>query len=301
MSLEFLTWSDWSTSVQVAAPSSDTLAEVVAITRSVMADVALAASRFEPGTDVLRVNAAAGDWVTVSPTMLTLVAEACRVAELTSGLVTPLIGGALIGVGYDRDISLVGGNQVTVVPVTGRWQDIALSGDAVRIPAGSQLDLGASAKAWTADEIARRAHSRLGEPVLASIGGDVAVAGELADGFLIEVAERAEATDADAPSQRIRISDGGVATSTTVIRRWHSTSDVMHHILDPRTALPAVSPYRTASVAAATCSDANAASTAAIIMGEAAPAWLARAGLPARLITGSGDVVTMGNWPDEPA
>jgi thiamine biosynthesis lipoprotein len=51
------------------------------------------------------------------------------------------------------------------------------------------------------------------------------------------------------------------------------------------------------SVAAPTCADANMASTAAIIRGEAALAWLADLGLPARLAAESGAVVTLGGWP----
>ena len=74
---------------------------------------------------------------------------------------------------------------------------------------------------------------------------------------------------------------------------------MLHHILDPRSGLPAAPVWRTASVAAATCVDANAASTAAIIRGEAAPAWLAGLRLPARLVAESGAVVHLGGWPPE--
>ena len=75
--------------------------------------------------------------------------------------------------------------------------------------------------------------------------------------------------------------------------------DVLHHILDPRSGLPAAPVWRTVSVAAATAADANAASTAAIIRGEAALAWLTGLGLPARLVAESGAVVTLGGWPPE--
>jgi thiamine biosynthesis lipoprotein len=74
---------------------------------------------------------------------------------------------------------------------------------------------------------------------------------------------------------------------------------VLHHILDPRTGLPAASPWRTVSVAAATCVDANTASTAAIIKGAGAAAWLADRSLPARLVTTSGAVHTVAGWPAE--
>jgi FAD:protein FMN transferase len=75
---------------------------------------------------------------------------------------------------------------------------------------------------------------------------------------------------------------------------------VLHHILDPRTGLPAEPVWRTVSVAAGTCADANAASTAAVVRGRRALAWLAGLGLPARLVDATGVVLTVAGWPEEP-
>ena len=85
------------------------------------------------------------------------------------------------------------------------------------------------------------------------------------------------------------------------MRRWRRRGGDAHHIVDPRTGAPAVEHWRTVSVAAPTCVDANIASTAAIVLGPAAPAWLADAGLPARLVTVSGAVETTAGWPAEQA
>lgn len=297
--MELLEWDAWSTQVQIGADSPAGLERLARITREVMEMVTIAASRFEPGTDVLRVNECAGSWVDVSETMIELVRESVRVAEITNGLVTPLIGRALLGIGYDRDISDVGGATVTVFEVERDWHRIECDANRIRIPTNSMLDLGASAKAWTSDRVAERAWAELGEPVLVSIGGDIAVRGEPVGGFLVEVSERHVRHEEDAPDQRIRIHDGGLATSTTVVRRWRSDNAVMHHIIDPATALPAQGAFRTATVAAATCADANAASTAAIIMGETAIGWLSAAKLPSRLVTNDGEVITVGDWPVE--
>jgi FAD:protein FMN transferase len=92
---------------------------------------------------------------------------------------------------------------------------------------------------------------------------------------------------------------GGLATSSTAARRWRRGGDVLHHILDPHTGLPAPAVWRTVSVAAASCTDANIASTAAVIRGRAAPAWLTGLGLPARLVADDGHVQTCGGWPAE--
>ena len=102
------------------------------------------------------------------------------------------------------------------------------------------------------------------------------------------------------PYALIAIRDGGLATSSTAARRWQRGGDVLHHILDPRTGLPAEPVWRTVSVTAGSCADANAASTAAVIRGHRAPGWLTRLGLPARLIDATGAVFTVAGWPRDP-
>jgi thiamine biosynthesis lipoprotein len=73
----------------------------------------------------------------------------------------------------------------------------------------------------------------------------------------------------------------------------------MHHIVDPRTGAPVASCWRTVSVAAASCVEANAAATAAIVKGEDALEWLERAALPARLVRRDGSVARTSAWPEE--
>jgi thiamine biosynthesis lipoprotein len=71
----------------------------------------------------------------------------------------------------------------------------------------------------------------------------------------------------------------------------------MHHIIDPATGQPVAGPWRTATVAAATCVDANIASSAAIVKGVGAPTWLEAMGLEARLVDRQGRVRRVGSWP----
>ena len=95
------------------------------------------------------------------------------------------------------------------------------------------------------------------------------------------------------------ITSGGLATSSTTVRTWSAGGRPVHHIVDPATGAPASSCWRTVSVAAGTCTDANTASTAAIIRGADAPGWLSGLGLPARLVGQDGTVVTTTGWPAE--
>jgi thiamine biosynthesis lipoprotein ApbE len=143
----------------------------------------------------------------------------------------------------------------------------------------------------------------LGGGVLVSLGGDTAVAGQPpADGWRIRVQDRTSlpGEPPDGPSQVVTIRDGGLATSSTAARRWRRGGDVLHHILDPRTGRPAAPVWRTVSVAAATCADANTAATAAIIRGRQAVPWLTSLKLPARLVALDGTVRTLADWPADP-
>jgi thiamine biosynthesis lipoprotein len=105
------------------------------------------------------------------------------------------------------------------------------------------------------------------------------------------------ATSEDEVSACVALSAGGLATSGTRVRRWETAAGRLHHILDPRTGRPAAGPWEVVTVAAATCADANAATTAAIVLGDDAPRWLASHRLPARLGDQKGEVVLVGGWP----
>lgn len=92
---------------------------------------------------------------------------------------------------------------------------------------------------------------------------------------------------------------GEVAASRSPRRRsWRHRGKLVHHLLDPRTGAPVPRVWSEVSVRATSCLDANAASTAAMVLGEAAAVWLDRAGLPARLRRSeSGAAVGTAGWP----
>jgi thiamine biosynthesis lipoprotein len=165
------------------------------------------------------------------------------------------------------------------------------------VPAGVELDLGATAKAFAADQGAARAAAVVGGGILVSLGGDVAVAGTAPESGWPVLVTDDHAAGPDAPGETIGIATGGLATSSTTVRRWRRGDEVLHHIIDPAVGRPAATCWRTVSVAAASCVDANIASTASIIRGESAPRWLAERGLAARLVRVDGEVVRVGGWP----
>jgi FAD:protein FMN transferase len=270
-----------------------------------LAEVDLAASRFRPDSELSRLNAAVGRRIPVSAVFADLIVAALRAARLTGGDVDPTCARALTGLGYDRDFADVraAGDAPprltgVVGPVPG-WRTLHLDRDKREawLDRGSQVDLGATAKAWAADRCAEELAVRLGCGVLVSLGGDIAVAGEPPDdGWRVRVTDD-HAAPAGAPGQTVTVSGGGLATSSTTVRAWKVGGRNVHHIIDPKTGEPARSCWRTVSVAAGSCVDANIASTAAIVRGPAAPDWLRELGLPARLVRPDGTVETTAGWP----
>jgi len=307
-------WRAIGTSVHLLVTDVRALATARRMLTEDLAALDAACSRFRADSEIVALDDAPADGrgrtgpVRISPLLAGALAVALRAARLTDGDVDPTVGGALSAAGYDRDFALVRRDgppvRLTVRSVPG-WREIELDEAAgvVSLPRGTQLDLGATAKAWAADRASARIAAELGCGVLVNLGGDIAVAGAAPPGGwrirVQDVTGRPEEPPAG-PSAVIAIHSGGLATSSTAARRWRRGGDVLHHILDPRSGLPAAPVWRTASVAADTCADANAASTAAIIRGEAALAWLAGLGLPARLVAESGAVVTLSGWPEQP-
>ena len=290
------------TTAVLAVTDRRALSSARAIAGAQLAAIDAACSRFRPDSELSALNAAGGSPVPVSTLFAELIAESLRAARLTGGVVDPTCGTALAAAGYDRDFAALRDGPAPRPgqsgPVPG-WRTVWLDQAAgfARLEPGTALDLGATAKAWAADRCADLIARRTGCGVLVSLGGDIAVAGPPPDGgWSVRVTDD-HAAGADAPGQTVSIASGGLATSSTTVRAWIASGHRMHHIIDPAAGRPALSCWRTVSVTAATCADANMASTAAIIGSEAAPAWLERSGLPARLVGQDGTVRTTAGWP----
>ena len=263
-----------------------------------------ACSRFREDAELVRLNRSSGRWFEASPLLLIAITVALRAARLTDGAVDPTVGRALRLLGYDRDFDQLVPTgpplQVSVASVPG-WQQVQVdeAGGRVRLAVGVELDLGATAKALAADRAAGRASVATGAGVLVGLGGDLAMAGTAPPGgWVVRVTDDHRA-EVDAPGQTVNLSGGGLATSSTVVRAWRRGDDHLHHIVDPATGRPARGPWRTVSVAAGSCVDANTAATAALVRGDAAPEWLEDLGLPSRLVAHDGGIRTVGGWPSE--
>lgn len=292
------------TAVRLVVTEPELLGAAKRATDTTLRDIDAACSRFRDDSELSRLNARPGVTVAVSELLAHAVDEGLRGARMTDGDVDPTVGTAMRLAGYDVDFdALVRDGAplvITATPVPG-WQTVRFDRVArtVTLQRGVELDLGATAKALAADlaaAAALRAMDGRGG-VLVSLGGDIAFAGDAPEGgWVVQISDDSRAPIV-AGEEAIALRSGAVASSSTRVRRWRRGDVEMHHIIDPRTGAPAVTPWRLASVVAGTCVDANIASTAAIIRGHDAPDWLSRLGLPARLVGNDGTVVRVAGWP----
>jgi FAD:protein FMN transferase len=287
---------------QVTVDEPGALDEALRIATLEIAALDLACSRFRDDSELSRLSRSGGGTFAVSPLLFDALAAALRAASATGGRVDPTVGTSLSALGWDRDFVQVvlrpqGPARFAFVPAAG-WRAIQLDEQTrhVRIPADVELDLGATAKAFAADRIAAQIAAATGTPVLVSLGGDIAVRGAPPGGWPVLVTDDHRSGTS---GQVVAIAGGGLATSSTTVRRWHRGGRELHHIVDPSTGAPAPEHWRSVSVAAATCLDANTASTASILRGSDAPAWLESRNLPARLVAADGAVVHVAGWPTE--
>ncbi len=295
-------WPAIGTTAHVLVTDAAALEAATLTTHRLLERVDLAYSRFRADSELTALNAAAGRRVRVSALLFAAIETAIRAARLRDGAVDPTIGHVLRLLGYERDFADLPADAPSPRLLIGRvpgWQIVELdtATRTVRLPDHVELDLGSSGKAVAADLAAAAAHAETGAGVLVNLGGDIATAGMAPTGGWPILCSDDSRTDPGSDGEVVAIAAGAIATSSTTVRRWTRGGVVRHHIVDPATGLPAAGPWRTATVVAGTCVDANAGATAAIVLGDRAVEWLERMGLSARLVGRDGDVTRVGKWP----
>lgn len=274
----------------------DALGPASRLFRHRIAEVDAAASRFRADSEVSRLAALPGiDGVVterVSPLLRDLVADALWAADATDGLVDPTLGRAMEAAGYDADLAEViarGPRRTPSVTAGSTLGDLSVDdAGTLTMAAGCLLDLGSTGKASTADRIARELAATLPGGFLVDLGGDIALSGEPpAGGWVVTVDD----------GRGLALTTQGVATSGTNRRRWVVDGQVRHHLLDPTSARPVRRTWSQVTCLGATALEANAASTAACVLGDAAPMWLIGRRVPARLQPEVGAVICTPGWP----
>lgn len=225
-------------------------------------------TRFRPDSELMRLNAAGGRWVTASPLLFDVTQAAVRAAAATEGLFDPTVIDRLEDLGYDRDLAELSREAQSPtmdarIPESrtraGRWQGIEMDPTRrrIRLHDGVRLDFGGIAKGWAAD---RAVTEHLGEfaNALVSLGGDMRARGgpEPGAGWPIGVEDPRQPKQTPPVHRAIlTMRTGGLATSGASGRWWYYQGMRQHHLIDPRTGFPAkvwIAPGDTAEIASAT-------------------------------------------------
>jgi thiamine biosynthesis lipoprotein len=243
-------------------------------------------SRFRGESELSRVNGRAGRWTIVTPGFAELLRYALEAARWTGGLFDPTVLPAVMAAGYDRDFDeLIAGARGALRPpqVCGRWREVELDTDRLRLPEGVALDLGGLAKGWTVDRAAEAAVTLTGLPwVMVNAGGDLRIAGRPPeDGIEISVEDPERPTD---EMWRLTLVAGALATSSVTARAWGPGS---HHLIDPRTGAPAATGVLQATAWAHTCAEAEIRSKWALLEG-----LMVLEHVPGILVTDDGRMLT---------
>ena len=253
-------------------------------------------SRFRPGNELDRLNCSGGQPIAVSQTLWEVFQAARTAEQFTGGLVAPTILDALVGAGYDRSFESVLPYQTGIsfalndLPAPSGVIVWDVTTRSLVLPDSVHLDLGGIAKGWAADQAVRRL-ACLG-PALVDAGGDIAISGLLNNGQAWPIGID-DPFSVGAHFEILKLARCGVATSGKDYHRWLKDGIWHHHIIDPRTGLPAQTDVLTATVVAPTVMEAEAAAKAVLILGSLAGVnWLeADSGLAGLLVLENGDCI----------
>jgi thiamine biosynthesis lipoprotein len=237
-------------------------------------------SRFIAGSELNRVNRAAGRPVRVSREFAEVLELALAAAAQTDGLVDPTLGRAVEAAGYDRDFVLVPArdSRPPGPAAPSALASVRLAGRLLMLPPRVRLDLNGVVKGKTVDD----ALELVGGDGFVSAGGDIAARG----GAVVAVPGGAA----------VRLVDGALATSGQDRRTWRRGREVQHHLIDPATGRPARSPWQTVTVCAASCVGADIGAKAGFLLAEQGPERLDEWGLAGSFVDQRGEVVATGEW-----
>jgi FAD:protein FMN transferase len=270
------------------------------IVRALFAEWEEALSRFLPESELSRLNAQPGKPVPVSDLLFNVLATALEAAQATRGVFDPAMLDQLVKIGYDRTFDdLPAERPDPIIPGEpgGGWRGIRV--DTIRrrvtLPAGIKLDFGGIAKGMAVDAALASLRESGITPALVNAGGDLA-----ADGL----PPGDEQWQLSVPGRdrywSIPLRRGAMATSGIARRHWKQGNTLRHHLLDPRTGLPAQSDLWSVTVVADRCEQGEVAAKVAFILGShEGAAFLQKHRIAGLLVRQDGSWESVAPWPVE--
>ncbi len=234
-------------------------------------------SRFRVDSEVSALNHHAGHPVLVSADTYDLVTKGLAAWRATDGRFDPTVGAALAAHGYDRDFAAVRTTRPETRPAgpaptpAGIQLDPAIGG--ITLPEGVAFDPGGLGKGLAADLTATGLLDAGARGALVNVGGDLRAIGEppSEDGWVITIPEPADPRE---ELLRLSIPEGAVATSSSLRRRWQTTTGEVHHLIDPTTGQPSDTDVHSVTVVAGEAWWAEALTKSLYLLGRAGLAFL---------------------------
>jgi thiamine biosynthesis lipoprotein len=270
------------------------------IVRALFTDWEHVLSRFLPESELSRLNRQAGKPIVVSDLLYHVLVTALDAAQATDGVYDPAMLDQLEKVGYDRSFDDLPETRFGFTfpgEPGGGWRGIHVDEGRQRVtlPEGIKLDFGGIAKGMAVDAALEELRLNGIEAALVNAGGDLAVLGLPPD---------AEQWPISVPGRdqywTLPLHHGAIATSGIAHRQWRQGDTLQHHLLDPRTGLPARGDLWSVTVVADRCEQAEVAAKVAFILGsKQGAAFLKKHHIAGLLVRQDGSWATVEPWPED--
>jgi len=245
--------------LRIVAPN-DTADAALTAAQEVFTRVEQACTRFNPDSPLMQANAQPRRWHPVPVECFDALVAARDAHVRTEGLFDPRVLTTLTNLGYDKSlpftrgpVAVSGEGTSTSTPTSARrrrrpWRPRFDDGRRAVMLGRDPVDLGGIGKGlactWAAAELRGG-----GRAALVEAGGDLEAlgSGPEGEGWRVGVEDPRGGPD---PLAVLALHDAACATSSTRIRKWTVNGKDVHHLIDPRTGVPASSGLASVTVVA---------------------------------------------------
>lgn len=233
-------------------------------------------SRTKEGSDIYRINHAAGEWTSVNQETVSLIYTALNYCDLTDGQIDITIAPVkdlwqLDAAGHTLSIPDKQSLAQALSHVS--YRGVEIDGSKIRLSdPDAAIDLGFIAKGFIADEIKALLIAEKVDGALIDLGGNIAVLGEKPDGNAFRIGIQTPFADRGEYSAVVEASDqpdhySAVVTSGVYERYAIYEDTLYHHVLDAHTGRPVQNHLYSVTILTASAVNADALSTTCLVKG----------------------------------